>query len=294
MTLDNDFSEENPFQYIKFRQIVLCLFLIIIGLAIQLVVIYLATGHDDPEAIDPVFLSILGTLSIGLTIAWIVRRLKLIEIDPNRIIGKLPNSYRWLPIIGIVIARLIFSLGIFRITYYPVSFIFPSWLEKTLSDSFLNEAAKSFSPTLAVVLSIINGLLVSPIFETFIFQGIILHRWAAKWGVRRAVIILSLFYSILHSYNFLGGLSLGLMQNLLYIKSKTLIVPIICRIINNVIGLIVFFLTLSVENSLDQFRSELRIGIFGVAISAPLLIWILYKNRIRANEQLPYFANAHQ
>ncbi|HEY9652475.1 MAG TPA: CPBP family intramembrane glutamic endopeptidase [Coleofasciculaceae cyanobacterium] len=292
MALDNDFSEENPFQYIKLRQIVLCFLLIIVGLAVQLVIIYMATGHD-PKAIDRVFLIILSSLSIGLTIAWTFRRLKLIEINPNRIIGKLPNSYKWLPIIGIVIARLIFSLGIFRVMYYPVSFIFPSWLEKNLSSSFLDEAAKSFSPTLAVVLSIINGLLVSPIFDAFIFQGIVLHRWAAKWGVRRAVISLSLFYSILYSYNFLGGLSLGLMQNLLYIKSRTLIVPIICRIINNALGLIIFFLTLSVDNSLEQFRSEFKIGIVGVAISAPLLIWVLYKNRIRSDEQLPYFANAN-
>lgn len=292
MALDNEFSEENPFQYIKLRQILLCLVLIVTGLSTQIVLIYLATGQDY-KTIDPVLLLFLSSLSIGLTIAWTLRRLKLIEVNPNRIIGKLPNSYRWLPIIGIVIARVIFSLGIFRVTYYPLSFIFPAWLEKTLSDSFLNDAAKSFSPTLFVVLSIINALLVSPIFDVFIFQGIVLHRWAAKWGVRRAVISLSLLYSILNSYNFLGGLSLGLMQNLLYIKSRTLIVPIICRVINNALGLLVFFITLSVENSLEQFRSELKIAIFGVAISTPLLIWVLYKNRIRANEQLPYFANAN-
>lgn len=292
MALDNDFSEENPFQHIKLRQVILCWVLIVTGLSTQIVVIYLVTGHE-PKTIDPVFLILLSILSIGLTIAWTFRRLKLIEINPNRIIGKLPNSYRWLPIIGIVIARLIFSLGIFRVTYYPLSFIFPAWLEKNLSSSFLDEAAKSFSPTLAVVLSIINGLLVSPIFDAFIFQGIVLHRWAAKWGVRRAVISLSLLYSIFYSYNVLGGLTLGLMQNLLYIKSKTLIVPIICRVINNALNLIIFFLTFSVGNSLEQFRSELKIGIFGVAISAPLLIWVLYKNRIRANEQLPYFVNAN-
>jgi hypothetical protein len=137
-------------------------------------------------------------------------------------------------------------------------------------------------------------LLVTPIAEAFLFQGVVLHRWSAKWGVKPAIITLSLLYSILYSSNFLGGFSLGLMQTLFYIKSKTLLVPIVARIINNAIIFVIFFLTISVESSVETFRSQLGIGVVCLASSTPLLIWLLYKNRIRPGEKLPYFANANR
>jgi len=285
-------NEENPFQYIKVRQIALCLLLIIFGLAIQLVIFYMATGRDYHH-LDPIIEVLLGELSIGFTLAWLIRQLKLVQIHPEYIWGKLPNHYNWLPIIGIVIARVIFSWGIFRVSYYPLSFIFPAWTEKILVRNFMDDASKSFSPTLYYSLMIIDILIVSPIMDSFIFQGIILHRWSAKWGVRTAIIIISLLSSIPAMGNFLGLFTFRLMKIMLYIKYRTLIVPIVAQLINDLINLTLFFLTFSVENPLGQFRSQLGIGVFCVAVSSPLLIWLLFKNWIRPNEQLPYFANAN-
>jgi hypothetical protein len=74
---------------------------------------------------------------------------------------------------------------------------------------------------------------------------------------------------------------------------RSLIVPIVAQLINDLINLTLFLLTFSVENPLEQFRSQLGIGVFCVAVSSPLLIWLLFKNWIRPNEQLPYFANAN-
>jgi hypothetical protein len=291
MTLPSVFSEENPFNYIKVRQIFFCLFLVYLGLAIQLFAISQATGRDSRNP-DPILVILLMDIAFGFTIAWIVRQFKLVHINTKQIIGKLPSHYPWLPIVGIVIARSVFSFGIFRVAYYPLSFIFPSWLENILGDNFLTEASECFSPILYYFLNIINNFMIIPVAESFIFLGIILHRWSAKWGVRPAIIIMCIFYSIL-SNNFFGGFSFVLMNIMLYIKSRTLIVPIVASIISNAISFILFLLTLSVENSLEQFRSQLGIGIFCVALSTPLLLWILYKKRIRPNEQLPYFANTN-
>ncbi|HEY9675160.1 MAG TPA: type II CAAX endopeptidase family protein [Waterburya sp.] len=295
MKFTNAFTEENPFIYIKTRYILLCLFIVVFILSIQAMLIYLVMGIDYKKtAPDPIILGLLSNLALALTIGWTIRQLKLIQINVRQIVGQLIIPYSWLVIIGIVAARIFFSLGIFRVSYYPLSFIFPKWVASILTQDFFLEASKSSFPSLYYLLVIIGSLLVTPIAEAFLFQGVVLHRWSAKWGVKPAIITLSLLYSILYSSNFLGGFSLGLMQTLFYIKSKTLLVPIVARIINNAIIFVIFFLTISVESSVETFRSQLGIGVVCLASSTPLLIWLLYKNRIRPGEKLPYFANANR
>ncbi len=295
MKFNDIFSEENPFVYIKVRHIMFCFFLVILILSIQILTIYIIMGIDYKKTgPDPIILAFLAELSLVLTIGWTVRQLKLIQINLRQIIGSLTIPYPWLLIVGIVATRIVFSFGILRVSYYPLSFIFPEWVESILAGNFLTEASKSFFPGLYCLLVIIESLLVAPSAEAFLFQGVILHRWSAKWGVRPAIILLSLLYSILYSTNFLGGFSLGLMQSMLYIKSKTLLVPIVTRIINNAIIFVIFFLSLSVESNVENFRSQLGIGVVCLVLSTPLLIWLLYKNRIRPDEKLPYFANANR
>ncbi|MGL6344040.1 MAG: lysostaphin resistance A-like protein, partial [Waterburya sp.] len=130
-----------------------------------------------------------------------------------------------------------------------------------------------------------------------VFQGIVLHRWAVKWGNTKAILIIGLLYGILSYYNFINGFITGIILCLLYIKSKTLIVPIIFRIINLSIGLIIeayyfFAIQSNSDNILQQFRSEFKLGMILSAISTPYILWWLYKNWLKKNEELPYFANA--
>jgi hypothetical protein len=131
----------------------------------------------------------------------------------------------------------------------------------------------------------------------FIIHGIVLHRLASKWGNRKAVWAISLFYGLMFYTNFISGFILGLLLGLLYIKTRTLIVPIVFRVLSNVIYLIVdayyFFIAKnSINNVLSQFQSEFKLGILLIAISTPYLVYWLYKNWMTKNEQLPYFANA--
>jgi membrane protease YdiL (CAAX protease family) len=138
-----------------------------------------------------------------------------------------------------------------------------------------------------------------PLFETFIFQGIFLHRWAAKWGSRKAILALCLLTGVTFYTNVLGGISLVLVYTLLYIKSRTLIVPFIAYILQLLIyrfwDLFDFFFTISSSTKtvsvLEQFRSEWRVGVFFFVLSAPWIVHFIYKNWPRPNEPLPYFAN---
>lgn len=301
MTLYNiSLPQGNPFHLIKVRHIFLCIFLLSVGITFQLSIIIYTLGLDLE---DPIFLSLSSILVSILTSAWLLRQCKLVGINLKQLIGKVPSNYQWLPLVGLVIARVLFSKGVFRLSYYPLSFIAPSLIEDILNDNINNNifilASKTFSPALYYLLKSLYLLVLIPLFETFIFQGIFLHRWAAKWGSRKAILALCLLTGVTFYTNVLGGISLVLVYTLLYIKSRTLIVPFIAYILQLLIyrfwDLFDFFFTISSSTKtvsvLEQFRSEWRVGVFFFVLSAPWIVHFIYKNWPRPNEPLPYFAN---
>lgn len=134
-------------------------------------------------------------------------------------------------------------------------------------------------------------------FIILVIHGIMLHRWASKWGDVKAILGIGLFYALTFYSNLISGFITGIILCLLYIKTRTLIVPIVFRLISILISLIIesyyfFAVQSSNDNVLQQFQSEFKLGIILFSISAPYLIWWLHKNWLNKNEELPYFANA--
>jgi hypothetical protein len=134
MTLHSLFPEENPFTHLKARQIFLFYFLVSIVLIVlvysliysflyYLSYIFFDIDYHDYQRIvqDPIIPSLILLLMQGLVTTWVVRKLKLIQIQPKAIIGRLPIHFNWLPIIGIVLTRKVFSFGVVLVLYYPLS-----------------------------------------------------------------------------------------------------------------------------------------------------------------------------
>jgi hypothetical protein len=296
------FPEENPFYRIKVRQIFLCCFLLPFGLIIQFMIISSLFNFDFEE---PTFTTLLEILILILPSAWLLRQCKLVGINLKQLIGKLPRNYQWLPLVCLVIARFLFSIGVFWLSYYPLSFIAPSFIEYILNDNINNDifilASKTFSPALYYLLKSLYILVVNPLFSTF-FQGIVLHRWTAKWGNRTAILALCLLAGVMFYTNVLGGISFVLVDTLLYIKSRTLIVPFIAYILSYLLyifwNLLSLLFTISSSTKtvtvLEQFRSEWRVAVFFFVLSAPWIVHFIYKNWPSPNEQLPYFANTSE
>ena len=107
------FPEENPFYRIKVRQIFLCFFLLTFGLAIQLLIISSLFNFDSE---DTTFTTLLEILLLSLPGTWLLRQCRLVGINLKQLIGKLPRNYQWLPLVCLVIARVLFSIGIFRLS----------------------------------------------------------------------------------------------------------------------------------------------------------------------------------
>lgn len=303
MTLTNiRFPEDNPFSRIKIRQIFGWLLLLTTGIYFQIAMIGYRLGikFDGKAPLDPLLDKILQIYVWILILALVWRQCRLAGIEIKYLVGKVPDRYQWLPLVGLAIASVFFSIGVFRIFYYPVSFMVPSFVEKILRDdrnrSILITHSKTFYPALYYLILAIYRCAIYPIFSAFIWQAILLHRWAAKWGNIPAIIAIFLLYGIFNPY-FISGIIATLIYLILYVKTRSLLVLIIFIAVKNLIFTIwslsyTTFFDDRTANILDVFRSQIQLGVLFFALSAPWVIGFIYKNWSVLKGPLPYFANA--
>ena len=179
MTLTNiRFPEDNPFSIIKIRHIFGWYFLLGLGILFQIQIICYRRGIKL-DSKDPLVREIMGIYLSIWVLALVWRQCRLAGIEIKYLVGKVPDRYQWLPLVSLAIASVVFALGVFRIFYYPLSFIVPSFVEKILIDNrnsrILITGSKTFFPALYyLILAIYYAL--SPILSAFILMGIILHR----------------------------------------------------------------------------------------------------------------------
>jgi len=288
-------KSENPFINFTTRSLLLCALLISLLLGFLLSIVTELSGLSPNE---PIFTLISYNLIFILLCLWAIERLSQLQVKTDYIIGKVPPNYRWLPTIGIVINILLFSLGSGQLLFYLLSFVAPGFVESILNEQIFLSGSDNFAPALSNILAVITVVVVAPITEELLFRGILLHRWTAKWGITPALLLTSLVFGILHA-NLVGLSVFGLMMALLYLKTRTLIVPIICHALNNLVAIGLELLPKDASNTnpadiLEQLNSYWWVGMVYVVLSAPWLIDFILKNWPKSVLDLPYFSNGEQ
>ncbi|NJL21927.1 MAG: CPBP family intramembrane metalloprotease, partial [Leptolyngbyaceae cyanobacterium SM1_3_5] len=185
----------------------------------------------------------------------------------------------------------------FFVSFYSLSLAAPSVVEALLEQVNSNANTETAFPLLDSILAPIAIVVVAPITEEFLFRGIILQRWAIKWGVRPALIASSIVFGVLHA-NFVGLSIFGLVMGLLYLKTRSLVVPIACHAFNNAIAAVSMFAPETGESAVVTDLAWLQQNWWGglvlIAISAPFIVRFIWKNYPRRDAQLPYFLNRSQ
>ena len=288
-------ATSNPFLSLKARTLFLVLFLM--HLVFGLFILVLATLGILPLAPeDPALAPVLYLLIFSSLCLWVLWRCRYLHIYQRYLVGTLPQGFPWAKTVVLIGAALVFSLGAFQLSYYLLSFIAPSLVKSILQEGLLLSAQDTSAPLLYRGLMLFTILVVAPITEEFLFRGILIHRWGTKWGIQPAIVFSSVLFGILHT-NLLGLSVFGLVMALLYLKTRTLLVPIICHALNNLVTTALDFLstlTDSVEtiDSLAEFQANWWMGVLCVAISSPFVLSFIYQNWPRPEARLPYFANA--
>lgn len=280
---------KNAFESIKIRSLAFWMFLSIIAS-----IFIMATINLELEA--PLFDVAFMFLFYGIILIWIMWKFKSFDVDYKKIVGKFPNNYKWwaVGIVGIVVLLILFSLGAYWVIYYPLSFIVPSYVYGVLNETSFYTTASTAPPLVYNLLLILGGVIVAPIVEEFLFRGVILQRLALKWGTTLGMLISSFIFGIFHA-DIIGAFIFGIFMSILYINTRTLLVPIACHMLNNLLAFGLGFIGFiwdggETATTLAQFQSDVWSGAIPLLISAPIVIYYIYKNWPEKDIKLPYLS----
>lgn len=261
----------SPFDHIKFRRAV--------GyLAIGLIPYALITMLDN------VILSDIVTLIwIHGTMLWWGRE-QIVGTGLN--INHLFGSFKWssvVLVIGITVLMIVMSYGVILLYYFGLITLFGNTFLGIINTNAVGSQV-----------GVVLGIVLIPYIEEFFFRGVLMQTLVSRLGFTKGIILSSLVFGFAH-FEFISATIFGIVLAILYIKFKSLWVPIAVHTLNNAIAFLPSLLFSSVDDvsSSDLVASEtLWIGLFLVGITLPFVVFLLRRWWPQSGELLPLVYNA--
>ncbi len=275
---------DDPFVQLRFGELLLWLGLGILGG-------FALTGGLLPalevEKTDPIALQAI-TIPIYLAAgAWLLLSFRRQGIDWGRLTGPAPEPKYMRLSLGVVLTALLLGVALKALIYLRLSGTDPG----PIGDEPPGLTETGYPHVLNALL-IFGTVIVAPIVQEVFFRGVLIHRWAARFNPRAAVLYSSLFFGFIH-FDVIGYFVFGLLMARLYLKSRSLHVPILCHMLHNAI-LVVSGTAIpgpASPNSLVMNRvltDEPWIGLSALAVSFPLILFFSRELESPPEQPLPY------
>jgi uncharacterized protein len=292
--------QEN-FQRFRSRYIILDIVIITIFYGIATNIIASAAKISEANLIkDPIVFYTFNSIFTILICFAVFRRFKKPNIKLKHLIGNTSfTDLPWLMLLIIFYGIYTLSNGVATLTIYFTHLISPKFAKLAVEQIQSNFAYSYNTDSLALkllffVVLFISIAIIPPLTEEFLFRGVLLHRFQAKWGTTIAVLLSSFLFGLVHGniHSVAIGVSF-IFVTLLYVKTKTLLVPISFHIMNNTIAVVSGI----ISNYLPQPQLNIGIddlwsGMLNIAFATPILLYFFkWPN---ASELLPYTANLEQ
>lgn len=237
-------------------------------------------------------------IPVTIFLAWyFFREVKRSKVNLQQIIGSLKKINFKLPI-GLAIVNYFFASGSSSMILYGLSFLVPKYVEGQINYRYA-------TTPLGYAFFAVGALIFAPIMEELFFRGIIFQKIAVKKDMLKALLTSATLFTIVHFRSDVISLfAFGVILVILYLKTKQIIVPIVCHFFYNLIVIIrllhwEFFSNVdrstpeTIAGFQQEFIDHLELEILFVVLSAPYLCYFIYKNFPRTHDikRLPYFAN---
>lgn len=232
----------------------------------------------------------------GVVAIWIALEFPRAGLDWRRLFGPRLEPRRLAESAFAAGLHLLFSGNAFIALLVIVSVFSPAFVQAQLDHpERLAGGLDKMPPWFLAPLTV----LVAPIVEELMFRGLLFHRFARRWGVRRAALVTSAIFAVMH-LNPVGIFALGLLLTVLYLKTGSLWAPIACHALNNAVAAAFAILswhgpgaaTPAPSLSVHQLRADLPPVLIGLAAVTSVLVVYLVSNWPRADQPPPYVANA--
>jgi len=238
-----------------------------------------------------------GLLFYALISYWMLRNFRKIHLDYSRFIGHIPWNYNWFFLLTIVFAVILFSLGMNELTRYIISTIDPGILGEIPHTSLFYTPQDTPLAPFMNFLDFLTGVIAAPIVEELLFRGVMLHRFTFKWGLKKAILATSIIFGLLHA-DFIGAFVFGMVMCILYIKTGTIIIPIIAHMLNNLLAYGMQMLSnINQQNTaLVSSTPHPNIGVaaFLLMVAGIIIFYFIYRNWPQIYWNPPYFQRDYQ
>ncbi|QWG54913.1 CPBP family intramembrane metalloprotease [Bacillus mycoides] len=144
------------------------------------------------------------------------------------------ETFNLVQVLYIAIMLCMFSYGYLILYMYSFAWITPDFIMNALHEPIIDS-------TRGYVFQFIRVVFIAPIVGEFVFRGFLLQRFAAKWGTSIAMVVVALLFAILH-VDFLGAAVFSIVLSIVYIRTKSLLMPIAIHMLNNTFVLCASFL----------------------------------------------------
>jgi hypothetical protein len=269
----------SPFDRLRARTL-LGLF-VLTSLAILVVVAFAAArGIMSPDERIIGILTMLGMIVVLLLYA------RHAGLDWRRLYGR-PVEREQLPLLAVIVPVMLLTFAAAYAVFIPLSYLWPRFVERYLLEPKAFFEVTTFPQWLALFVA---ACVFAPILEETIFRGILMQRWARRWGTPTGVIASSVLFAVLHQ-EWLGKFVFGVAMCALYLRTRRLWVPIAAHAINNAL-LVLPLLTEAFSphekgaETLGEFRAHWWIGALTLVAGLVLLrtyVQLLWPNgRLRA------------
>ncbi|PEZ88655.1 CPBP family intramembrane metalloprotease [Bacillus cereus] len=216
----------NPFQTMRARY-----FLIVFALLILV-------ARSSNEALENTFhiqnSSLINILIFYiLPIIWLFYGYRKHRVSFSLFINR-NETFNLVQVLYIAIMLCIFSYGYLILYMYSFAWITPDFIMNALHEPIIDSTG-------GYVYQFIMVVFIAPIVGEFVFRGFLLQRFASKWGTSIAMVVVALLFACLH-VDFLGAVVFSIVLSIVYIRTKSLLMPIAIHMLNNAFVLSASFL----------------------------------------------------
>jgi hypothetical protein len=133
----------------------------------------------------------------------------------------------------------------------------------------------------------------APVIEELFFRGMLFSRWSIKWDTPEAIFASSVLFAKFHA-DFYGKFLFGYILCLLYMKTRSLYLPMLAHFVNNILAFLLdlhLYRNTSIRTEQDLlffFEKNWKLPLFCLAISAVWFLYFILKNRHYHKSSAPY------
>lgn len=240
---------------------------------------------DSLEDAPLFFFSTIGMLAAALI------GISYFKIDSRNLFGSVESFTENISYSILVIPLLFCSIGIMFGQMLLVYGLFPDGLGGFIDRMDGFELGLGDSTT-ALVMMFFAVVIIGPIAEEILFRGILFSRWSRIYSPAKAAFYSSILFGVLHA-NAIGLFFVGWMLCMIYMYTKSLWIPIVIHILNNLVAVIFYQRDYFFGGDLSsEWVSQNMPLLFTWVVITIALIYTLVKNYSPATETtLPYDSN---